>query len=868
MAEVLVSLVLEQLASFTNRQIEQQWSLVRSGVEEKVENLSNNLEDIQMVLVDADKRQIVDASVKRWLDKLKVVSYEIETTMYEWNTAIALRSNLKLFDKVCFFTLPCLHRNHVHRHGLHRRVGLKIEKLNEKLDRISNEKERYTFRTAIEYESYRSNNTITTSFVDVSKVCGRDVEKKILIDKLLNDDENNNGNNIIPLVGMGGIGKTTLAQLVYNDEKVNAYFNLKIWVCVSDPFDEIAIAREICVALEVKKEFHKLDKLQDLLTHIKESIVGKKFLLVLDDVWSEDNRKWEPLEESLRYGDEGSKILVTTRKKHVATMMKVREEHIISIRHLSEEVCLNIFNQLAFSDNEGQGELKEIGVKIAQKCKGLPLVAKALGSLMRFKKYTEENWNEVLRSDLWKLGDRVENEVFVPFLLSYYDLPSLEKRCLLYCSIFPKDYNIDRDELIQLWMSQGYLTSSEEDERKGINCFENLVAHSFFQDFERDEHENIIRCKMHDIVHDFVLFLTKNDCFNSHISSKNDELKLLSSKAFHYTLLLECNVPRSEYYKLNINLCPILHLEYLSCTFSPWSIVPPSIYNKRKLLTLSIIGNPGSIKWDLLFKLTCLRTLNLSGCLPPNSKIPKGIDKLILLRYLNLSNNGWLVLPKTLGNLFNLQTLNLEKSRGWLPKEIGKLVNLRHLYLGDFCCKFSKELGKLTGLKTLESYNFLYVVVEKRGKMLFQNWMMSLNNLKSLVLVRCNYCVSLGPFGNLPSLESLTLNFMINVKTLGNEFLGIENTTTTTESFPKLKTLRFIEFWSWEEWKYCSDRSQAIMPRLQFLHFDRCEKLEAPLPEFLRNTMLKTLTIRQCNKLKPLFKEGLRMEELVNILTR
>ncbi|KAF4374650.1 hypothetical protein G4B88_004902 [Cannabis sativa] len=566
MAEVLVSLVLEQLASFTNRQIEQQWSLVRSGVEEKVENLSNNLEDIQMVLVDADKRQIVDASVKRWLDKLKVVSYEIETTMYEWNTAIALRSNLKLFDKVCFFTLPCLHRNHVHRHGLHRRVGLKIEKLNEKLDRISNEKERYTFRTAIEYESYRSNNTITTSFVDVSKVCGRDVEKKILIDK--------------------------------------------------------------------------------------------------------------------------------------------------------------------------------------------------------------------------------------------------------------------------------------------------------------DEHENIIRCKMHDIVHDFVLFLTKNDCFNSHISSKNDELKLLSSKAFHYTLLLECNVPRSEYYKLNINLCPILHLEYLSCTFSPWSIVPPSIYNKRKLLTLSIIGNPGSIKWDLLFKLTCLRTLNLSGCLPPNSKIPKGIDKLILLRYLNLSNNGWLVLPKTLGNLFNLQTLNLEKSRGWLPKEIGKLVNLRHLYLGDFCCKFSKELGKLTGLKTLESYNFLYVVVEKRGKMLFQNWMMSLNNLKSLVLVRCNYCVSLGPFGNLPSLESLTLNFMINVKTLGNEFLGIENTTTTTESFPKLKTLRFIEFWSWEEWKYCSDRSQAIMPRLQFLHFDRCEKLEAPLPEFLRNTMLKTLTIRQCNKLKPLFKEGLRMEELVNILTR
>ncbi|XP_062109178.1 putative disease resistance protein RGA3 isoform X1 [Humulus lupulus] len=691
MAEALVSLVLKQLASFTYQQIEHEWSLV-SSVEEKVDSLCGNLEDIQMVLVDADRRQICEATVKRWLNKLKAVSYEIDTAVDEWNAAITLRSDLKLFDKVCVFTLPCLHRNHVHRPGLRRRVVSKTDKLNEKLNKIFNEKERYTFKTTphpIECECRQK----STSFVDVSKVCGRDVEKKILIDKLLVSryDESNQitrrEHDIIPLVGMGGIGKTALAQLVYNDEKVNKHFNLKIWVCVSDTFDEITIASQICVALKVK-DVHKLVELDSLLNQIKEKIEGKKFLLVLDDVWTEDDRKWEPLEESLKNGDKGSKVLVTTRKEQVAIMMKVKKDNIISIKQLEEDVCLNIFNQLAFLNVESQKQLIGIGQKIAQKCKGLPLVAKSLGSLVRFKKPTAKHWNEVLDSKLWELGDQVENEVFVPFLLSYYDLPPLEKRCLLYCSIFPKDYEIDRVELIQLWMSQGYLSSSEEDERKGIDCFENLATRTFFQDFKTDEEENIIRCKMHDIVHDFVLFLTKNDCFNSVMSRKNDEMNLLRAKVFHCTLLLE----------------------------SEEHVVPSSLYSKRNLRTLSIVGKLRSIKWALLLKLRCLRTLNLSGCLSERSRIPKDIDKLILLRYLNLSNNRWLQLPKTLGNLFNLQTLKLEENNGWLPKEIGKLVNLRHLYLGYCHCKFPKELGKLTGLQTLESQHFNNLVVNKMGK--------------------------------------------------------------------------------------------------------------------------------------------------------
>ncbi|PON55631.1 NB-ARC domain, LRR domain containing protein [Parasponia andersonii] len=640
--------------------------------------------------------------------------------------------------------------------------------------------------------------------------------------------------------------------------------------------------------------------------------------------------KWEPLEKSLRNGAVGSKILVTTRKEKVAIMMRA-EYSMISLEYLSEELCWYIFSQLAFLDKDKCEQLEKIGKQIAHKSKGLPLVAKALGSLMRFKKYTTRDWEEVLHSELWELGDEVENKVFVPFLLSYYDLPPLEKRCFLYCSYFPKDYTIDRDELVQLWMSQGYLRSTKDDERKGLDCFENLAKRSFFQDFEKDIDGNIIRCKIHDIVLDFVLFLTKNEYLNSLIKTKEDEMKLLHGKAFHYTLL-----PELEAHE-----------------------VPTSIYIKRNLRTLSA-ENLGSIRWDLLLKLTCLRTLNLSHC--SFSEVPENIDKLILLRYLDLSHNRHLKkLPKTLCNLINLQTLKLEDCAVKFPKEVEKLANLRHLYFGEFGrSQCPKELGKLTALETLDlihvfpnhlrkyeklvkledlsrlnhlkgrlcisrigwkeldvnqakraqlnskeslvtlvlefhasgdlhSEEYLLLleglqphpnlkhleISECYGAKVFPSWMTSLTNLKRLVLLSCFYCESLGPLGKLPSLESLSIQDMWSLKRVGQEFLGIEDSIMKTKngstliSFPKLKRLELIGLTICEEWESCESSNSClfIMPCLTSLEIRRCSRLKAPLPEFLQRTPLENLNIKDCSILDQLFEEGTEPEDLVKILT-
>nr|XP_017183805.2 putative disease resistance protein RGA3 [Malus domestica] len=342
---------------------------------------------------------------------------------------------------------------------------------------------------------------------------------------------------------MGGMGKTTLAQLAFNDENVKACFDIKIWVCVSDPFDEIKTAKAIISG--AKGVSPNSTTLQDLFQCMSESIKGKKFLLVLDDVWTEDQRKWEKLKLPLiQSGARGSRILVTTRKQEVAVMMGATT-HMIHLERLSEQNCLSIFNCMAFFNRENDSVLRAIGEEIAKKCKGLPLAAKILGSLMRYKQ-TRKEWQEVLNSKIWEL-EEVEQQVFQPLLSSYFDLAPAVKRCLLYCAIFPKDHQIDKDHLIELWMSQDYLYSKGNIEKKiiGQRLFDNLIMRSFFQDFEEDDVGNIWKCKMHDIVHDFLLFLNQNECFTMEVKGGNYTTETLSDKISHLTLVLAPEGPLS-----------------------------------------------------------------------------------------------------------------------------------------------------------------------------------------------------------------------------------------------------------------------------------------------------------------------------------
>ncbi|KAK4595273.1 hypothetical protein RGQ29_013634 [Quercus rubra] len=895
MARALVSAIAEELGSIITSELR-----LTVSVKEEVQKLESKFRTIQAVLNDAEKRQLKDEAVKLWLDKLKDVSYEMDDVLDEWNTAM-IKADIEKQGKEEEEEEKA--ETSTAKKRKHRDIAHKIKELNEKFDEINKERETYGFELTRGIEEVERPKT--TSFVDVSEILGRDKVRNDLVSILLGKGSvEERSPHVISLVGMGGIGKTTLAQLAYNDHDVKSHFQKRMWVCVSEPFDQCRIAKEILKSIEGQSP--DMTSLQSLIGRISDQIMGKKFFLVLDDVWNENPTLWEPFRLALRYGTQGSRIVVTTRKNIVAEI--IGSVDMINLEVLSNEDCWLMFSKLAFFDKnpEEHKQLKDLGRKIAMKCKGLPLATKTLGSLMRFKR-SREQWKNVLASNLWELED-MGRSLFAPLLLSYYDLSSPLKRCLSYCVVFPKDYVFFIDELLFMWMAHGYIESKAnmEIEIMAREYFENLAIRSFFQDFVKDANGKMIGCKMHDIVHDFVQLMTKNECFT--INSDKD-LGIDYKNARH------------------------LHLEILEEVQ-----FPVSIYNAKKLRTL-ILFNP--IDYDLfkIFQhLRCLRALTLN-C-GKSKELPDEVENFIHLRYLNLLSYDADRLPEALCNLCNLQILKItfggDRCKK-LPQGMGKLINLRHLildkpyYMKPLKCP--RGIGRLTSLRKLlyfivsgkndiegcklrelknlnhlqgtlivkglgnvanvrEAENAqlkkkihlhhlrLYFdgecevnrrmkndvlvlnalesppnlewleITNYQGTTMSSNWTMSFNKLKTLSLTSCTKLECLPPLGKLPLLTSLTIKFFSGLKKVGVEFLGIESKNKKDDIlFPNLKTLLFVNLGEWVEWIGIGEMKAAeehqhgtIMPCLQVLRISDCPKLKS-LPDFLCTTPLKDLEI-------------------------
>ncbi|XP_047953732.1 putative disease resistance protein RGA3 [Salvia hispanica] len=297
----------------------------------------------------------------------------------------------------------------------------------------------------------------TASLLNQSdKIHGREEDKDKIVKILVNDVKEKQEMSVLPIIGVGGLGKTTLARLVFNDPQVEEHFDLRIWVCVSDNFEMKTLVKAMIESATGSGKASDLQHLDAAERRLCELLSKKRYLIVMDDVWNDRQDKWFELRDVLSCGSTGSSVVVTTRQKKVADIMTTLPCH--CLEGLSDEHSWALLRQRAFGPREEVSpQLEIIGKQIVKKCAGVPLAATTLGGILRFKRI-EEEWIHVRDSEIWKLSP--EESLIMPALrLSYHHLPLELRQCFAYFAAFPKDHYIAKEKLILLWIAHGYISS-------------------------------------------------------------------------------------------------------------------------------------------------------------------------------------------------------------------------------------------------------------------------------------------------------------------------------------------------------------------------------------------------------------------------
>ncbi|GAV89259.1 LOW QUALITY PROTEIN: NB-ARC domain-containing protein, partial [Cephalotus follicularis] len=869
----------------------------REGLEKKLHKLKKTLLTIEAVLGDAEDKQLTDRGVNLWLDDLRDLAYDAEDILDEFATdALGHRLKTDRQRASCSKLRSLLRASSVSNWSpsavkLNVSMGSKIKDVTARLEEISNRKTQLGLQNIGGGTS--SGSTLgwqrppTTCLPTEPEVYGRDDDKKKVIDLLLRDEAGGANFRVVSIVGMGGLGKTTLARLVYNDEAVQG-FNSKAWVCVSDDFDVIRISKAILGAV-TSQNHDELKDLNQVQLKLRDALNKKKFLIILDDVWNTEYGLWEALKSPFAAGAPGSRIIVTTREAKVARLMGPIEYY--ELKPLSNDDCWLVFVKHAFEDRDiaANSHLETIRDKIVAKCRGLPLAARTLGGLLRCE--LREEWEGILNSKIWNL----ESDILPVLRLSYFHLPSHLKRCFAYCAIFPKDYEFKKEGLVPLWMAEGLIWRNEGNNKQmeelGGEYFRELLSRSIFQASSSHGGSFV----MHDLVNDLAQSVAGEICFHLENDSRTTNPPKICSRARHSSYI------RGRYDRIT-KFEAFQEVKSLR-TFLP---LPANEY-QRRCITFDI--------FNLLPKLPKLRVLSFSGY-TNITELPDSIGDLKHLRYFDLSKTKVRSLPETTSSLYNLQSLLLRLRRcdrfRKFPTKMGNWINLRHLDITgvDSLTEMPVEIKELKSLRTLSDFvlgknkgsrikelmNFKFLrgelcisnlenvtdaqdareanLNEKKDldamvlkwssvfddsrkaeiekdvlgmlrphqnlKKLsiisyagngFPSWLgdPSFSSIKFLQLENCRNCTCLPPLGQLSSLKELVITRMIGVKSIGTEFYG----NGCLKPFPSLETLRFYDMEAWQDW------NDYHLPSLEELVIDGCERLVVSISSLPKLCSLK-----------------------------
>ncbi|OIT01574.1 PREDICTED: putative late blight resistance protein homolog R1B-16 [Nicotiana attenuata] len=541
----------------------------------------------------------------------------------------------------------------------HERFCDSLKQVAEDIDRVQKETKKIQDKGK---QASKESLVLDSSTKDIpnlkNNMVGRDDERKRLLENLTRGFSGEP--KVIPIVGMGGIGKTTLAKEVFSDASIRSHFDVRAWATISSQYN----VKDIYVSLllftkETKDERVHMKDEAELADMLQKSLKGKRYLIVMDDMWN--SKAWDDVRQCFPSEDKGSRILLTTRNTEVACYAGTGNLS-LQMDFMNPDESWKLFKCTGFADVSLPHEFETIGKHIVDKCQGLPLSIIVVAGLLSKSKRTLEDWKIVARDVRSFVTDDPDKQCLHVLGLSYNHLTSDLKACLLYFGIFPEDSEIPVKKLVSLWMAEGFLKLENDLQGEAEKCLQDLIDRCLVLVCKKSLDETKIRsCKVHDLVYEFCLREVQNEIFFSLRQLVPGNPDYIYSD--HYRILFVPRLITQQTDGDNENSCNLIRSIFsLYSTYSTFILEPDIVHcNFLKILDLSPI------------------TLDV---------FPPLILCLSFLRYLVLSTHGGRFdIPPEICRLWSLRTFIVEGYRPTyihFPEQIWELWQLRHLGVYQF----------------------------------------------------------------------------------------------------------------------------------------------------------------------------------------